>query len=305
MHSRDLPEIDYDEIKPTSTVLSEGSYSSNSVILATFKNQSVALKIVKLSRRNEGKQEVAILKALSGKSHPNIVNCIGYSFSFPLFIAYEFMPKGSLAKCITNNEINSAPIKMKIAIGLTQGTWYLHRNNIIHCDIKTDNVLMDEELNPKITDFGLSCFMPGDPAANCGSLFFAAPEIFNHYPNSAASDIHSLACTVWCVFSERLPYETLHKFPDKLASYVRTGGRETIDNNWPDTIKKYLEKGWRHQPSERATAGELLSLLEQAPITSRNKFLSSLSMWRTMHHNTAKEGYAPLDNLNQRYSKKI
>ncbi|KAM3712458.1 hypothetical protein ACB098_01G184100 [Castanea mollissima] len=104
--------------------------------------------------------------SISRTSHVNIVTLYGYCYErTKRALVYEFMPNGSLDKFIYNYESSSKncqleqKILFKIAVGVARGLEYLHRGcstRTLHFDIKPQNILLDEDFCPKISDFGLA-----------------------------------------------------------------------------------------------------------------------------------------------------
>ncbi|XP_051978505.1 interleukin-1 receptor-associated kinase 4 [Xyrauchen texanus] len=102
-------------------------------------------------------QEVQTLRSLK---HENLVNMVGYSSDGQhLCLVYAYMPNGSLLDRLACLE-GSAPLswhtRCSVAMGTARGLEYLHRNNHIHRDVKSANILLDECFIPKISDFGLT-----------------------------------------------------------------------------------------------------------------------------------------------------
>ncbi|KAL2348690.1 hypothetical protein Fmac_002690 [Flemingia macrophylla] len=121
-------------------------------------------------------------------SHPNLVKLLGYCCDDVEFLlVYEFMPKGSLENHLfwrnTNTEPLSWDTRLKIAIGAARGLAFLHTSEmqIIYRDFKASNILLDEDYNAKISDFGLAKLGPpaGDSHVTTrimGTYGYAAPE---------------------------------------------------------------------------------------------------------------------------------
>ncbi|CAJ1930658.1 unnamed protein product [Sphenostylis stenocarpa] len=122
-------------------------------------------------------------------SHPNLVKLLGYCCEdMEFLLVYEFMPKGSLENHLfwrnnNNTQALSWDTRLKIAIGAARGLAYLHTSEkqIIYRDFKASNILLDEEYNAKISDFGLAKLGPsaGDSHVTTriiGTYGYAAPE---------------------------------------------------------------------------------------------------------------------------------
>ncbi|GKC26152.1 protein kinase, ATP binding site-containing protein [Tanacetum coccineum] len=121
----------------------------------------VALK--SLDRRN-GQGDVEFwneITILSSYQHENIVSLLGYcDESGERILVYEYETRGSLERYL-NNDMLTWVQRLKISIGVARGLVCLHSEDgplqrVLHCDIKSSNILLDENLNSKISDFGLA-----------------------------------------------------------------------------------------------------------------------------------------------------
>ncbi|KVI01854.1 Concanavalin A-like lectin/glucanase, subgroup [Cynara cardunculus var. scolymus] len=132
----------------------------------------------------EWQAEVHFLGRLS---HPNLVRLLGYcSEDKELLLVYEFMEKGSLENYIFKRGLGpplSWSLQLKILIGVARGIAFLHttENQIIFRDLKSSNILLDQDFNAKIADFGLAKHGPvnGDTHLSTmvmGTYGYAAPE---------------------------------------------------------------------------------------------------------------------------------
>ncbi|KAJ9552781.1 hypothetical protein OSB04_016826 [Centaurea solstitialis] len=132
----------------------------------------------------EWQAEVNFLGRLS---HPNLVRLLGYcSEDKELLLVYEFMDKGSLENYIFKRGLGPPlpwSLQLKILIGVAQGIAFLHReeNQIIFRDLKSSNILLDQDFNAKLADFGLAKHGPvnGDTHLSTmvmGTYGYAAPE---------------------------------------------------------------------------------------------------------------------------------
>ncbi|GLT52816.1 hypothetical protein SLA2020_261340 [Shorea laevis] len=117
------------------------------------------------SKSNQGNREfVNEIGMISALQHPNLVRLYGCCVEGnQLFLVYEYMENNSLARALFGSEeyrLNlDWPSRQKICVGIARGLAFLHEEStlrIVHRDIKTTNVLLDRDLNPKISDFGLA-----------------------------------------------------------------------------------------------------------------------------------------------------
>ncbi|XP_075632933.1 putative serine/threonine-protein kinase PIX13 isoform X1 [Castanea sativa] len=156
------------------------SKSGNGMVIAVKKLNSKSVQGFQ-----EWQSEVNVLGRLS---HPNLVKLLGYcQEDRELLLIYEFMRKGSLENHLfgRGSAVQPLPwdIRLKIAIGVARGLAFLHTSDkrVIHRDIKTSNILLDESYTAKISDFGLAKLGPSASQSHVttrviGTYGYAAPE---------------------------------------------------------------------------------------------------------------------------------
>ncbi|XP_058206134.1 rust resistance kinase Lr10-like [Rhododendron vialii] len=164
----------------------------------------VAVKILNSTKGNgeEFINEVGIIGTIH---HVNVVRLVGYcADGFRRALIYEFLPNDSLEKfALSDRDKRLLGWKklLEIAMGIAKGIEYLHQGcdqQILHFDIKPHNILLDENLNPKITDFGLAKLCSKEQSVVSmttarGTIGYIAPEVFSrNFGNvSYKSDIYS------------------------------------------------------------------------------------------------------------------
>ncbi|KAG7542394.1 Protein kinase-like domain superfamily [Arabidopsis thaliana x Arabidopsis arenosa] len=170
--------------------------------------RDIALKILKESKGN-GEEFINELVSMSRASHVNIVSLFGFCYEgSQRAIIYEFMPNGSLDKFISENMSTKIDWKTlyNIAVGVARGLEYLHNScvsKIVHFDIKPQNILIDEDFCPKISDFGLAKLCKKKESIISmldarGTVGYIAPEMFskNYGGVSHKSDVYSYGMVV-------------------------------------------------------------------------------------------------------------
>ncbi|XP_041016227.1 probable serine/threonine-protein kinase PBL18 [Juglans microcarpa x Juglans regia] len=151
------------------------------------------------------------LKFLSRLDHPNIVKLIGYCLEGEnRILVYEYVTGGSLeARLFKENdaELNWSR-RIKIAVGAARGLAYLHTHgrSIIHRDVKSSNVLLEDDFNPKLSDFGLARYGPQDDQSHIssrvlGTRGYFAPEYFAKGHLTLKTDIYSFGVVLLEIFS--------------------------------------------------------------------------------------------------------
>ncbi|KAI8564996.1 hypothetical protein RHMOL_Rhmol03G0226000 [Rhododendron molle] len=164
----------------------------------------VAVKILNSTKENgeEFINEVGIIGTIH---HVNVVRLVGYcADGFRRALIYEFLPNDSLEKFASSDHRKRSlgwKKLLEIAMGIAKGIEYLHQGcdqQILHFDIKPHNILLDENLNPKITDFGLAKLCSKEQSVVSmttarGTIGYIAPEVFsrNFGKVSYKSDIYS------------------------------------------------------------------------------------------------------------------
>ncbi|XP_019059319.1 PREDICTED: LOW QUALITY PROTEIN: LEAF RUST 10 DISEASE-RESISTANCE LOCUS RECEPTOR-LIKE PROTEIN KINASE-like 1.3 [Tarenaya hassleriana] len=151
-----------------------------------------------LRRVEQFKNEIDILKSLK---HPNLVILYGCTsrHSRELLLVYEYISNGTLADHLHGDRAKthhlSWPVRLEIAIETANALSYLHASGIIHRDVKTTNILLDNNFQVKVADFGLSRLFPTDAThvstAPQGTPGYVDPEYYQCYRLNEKSDVYS------------------------------------------------------------------------------------------------------------------
>lgn len=151
--------------------------------------------------------------------HRNIVRCLGYSSETQhvrapyqgrfvwadlrqRLFCFEYLSKGSLADCLTGASFALQwSVRYQIIKGICEGVGYLHQHNIIHMDLKPQNILLDDNMVPKIADFGLSRRLSENQSRIItkriiGTPGYLAPEFLSSNAITFKADIYSLGVII-------------------------------------------------------------------------------------------------------------
>ncbi|KAF0913079.1 hypothetical protein E2562_020232 [Oryza meyeriana var. granulata] len=131
--------------------------------------------------------------------HKNLVRLLGFcNEGAERLLVYEFMPNGSLTGFLFDAIRPSWYLRVQFALGVARGLLYLHEEcstQIIHCDIKPQNILLDDNLTAKISDFGLAKLLRMDQTQTNtgirGTRGYVAPEWFKNIAITAKVDVYS------------------------------------------------------------------------------------------------------------------
>ncbi|KAL8096157.1 hypothetical protein AgCh_037199 [Apium graveolens] len=148
--------------------LGQGGYGGRVYKGKIANGRLVAVKVLN-ETQGKGEEFINEVASISRTSHVNVVTLLGFCFERNnQALIYEFMPNKSLDKFLCDDHYQRSPdssqlldsnILYKITVGIARGLEYLHRGcntRIVHFDIKPQNILLDEDFCPKISDFGLA-----------------------------------------------------------------------------------------------------------------------------------------------------
>jgi len=183
----------------------------------------------------------------------------------------EYVGAGNLQSLLHNSKKKLPFEKIcELALGIAHGVEYLHDVGILHRDLKSANILLDENMRPKIADFNLAKIERNQNTQTFagGTAEWMAPEVFYSGLYTPASDIYSLGVIFWEMVSRKDPYgdEVRYKTGPaaKLMEDVRKGKRPKIpsDTLLPYTYTKLIEQCWATNPQDRPTIKEIIRDLE-------------------------------------------
>lgn len=157
----------------------------------------------------DSSHEIYIMKMLD---HPLAVDYYeSFSDEERFYVVMEYLPRGSLFDYIVSHGKLSESISNNIFTQLVTSLSYLHKDlRVIHRDIKAENVLLDQNFNIRLIDFGLSCHFTHNEYNfdySVGSIGYLAPELVNHIPYDDKVDIWSLGVLLYALVTGCLPFE--------------------------------------------------------------------------------------------------
>lgn len=284
-------QFSYRELQRTTKSFKEklGAGGFGAVYKGVLANKAV-VAVKQLEGIEQGEKQFRMeVATISSTHHLNLVRLIGFcSEGRHRLLVYEFMKNGSLDNflfSVDSGKLNWAT-RYKIAIGTARGITYLHeecRDCIVHCDIKPENILLDENYVAKVSDFGLAKMInPKDHrewsmTSVRGTRGYLAPEWLANLPVTSKSDVYSYGMVLLEIVSGRRNFAVSDETGKKKFSawayeeFERGCIRGIIDKKLLDSEldMEQLEKAvqtsfWciQEQPSQRPSIGKVVQMLE-------------------------------------------
>ena len=200
-----------------SKIIGEGSFGN---VYRATDSSCGAVYAVKRSVNCKGKREfLSELTIIARLRHKNLVQLVGWcAEKEELLLVYEFMSNGSLDKHLHGTSSSSSSLtfsrRWKITRGIVSALMYLHQEceqQVIHRDIKSSNILLDKDFNPKLGDFGLAKLMDHNKSPDCtltaGTMGYLAPEYLQYGKATEKTDVFSFGVVVLEICCGRRPIE--------------------------------------------------------------------------------------------------
>ncbi|XP_028792796.1 probable leucine-rich repeat receptor-like protein kinase At5g49770 [Neltuma alba] len=254
--------------------------------------QLVAIKRAQKQSNLGVLQFKAEIELLSRVHHKNLVSLLGFCFERgEQMLVYEFVPNGTLKDSISGKSgirLDWAR-RLKVALGTARGLAYLHEHAnppVIHRDIKSTNILLDERLNAKVADFGLS-----KPMDNCekdhvttqvkGTMGYLDPDYYTTQQLTEKSDVYSFGVLMLELITARKPIQrgkhivkvfrstidktkNLHGLQEILDPALGLGSPLKELENFVDLAMNCVEDSGADRPTMSDVVKEIESMLKSA-----------------------------------------
>jgi serine/threonine protein kinase len=209
-------------------------------------------------------REIATMAAVNS---PFVLSLVGFTIEYPYSIITEFMPNGCLFYLCNRYHRKfqlSGTHQSIIALCLAHGLRELHRQNVIHRDLKSANILLDENRLPKICDFGIAKFF--DPRAlgrrmtrRIGTYTHMAPEVMSSTEYSLECDVYSYGMILYELAEGRNPFASI-KPSSLLLEKVPRDGITPDFASWdiPGPLLSLMRRCWVRNPAARPQWDEII-----------------------------------------------
>ena len=265
-------------------------------------NEEIAIKV--LTKQTLTQTEVSAYRrevySLTILAHPSLLKFCGYTENSPFLICTEYMANGSVYKKLhTTPEELTPTIRSLIAMNVARGLEYLHSKHILHRDMKSLNVLLDNNYNAKICDFGLVRSRNNVPMTGMiGTIHWMAPEVLMSAPfYDDKVDVYSFGMFLWELLTNQVPYKDLNP-AQIIKKVIELGERPPIPSDCPPQLARLIQNCWAGDPKERPSMVQIVINLQdpdyhfagtnetefqlQAGLSSRHKYSTSVPFVRSI-----------------------
>ena len=206
----------------------------------------------------------------------------------PPYYVMEYLERGSLAE-----RLKAGPIAVDEALHLFHdiaiGLVHAHGKGVLHCDLKPANVLLDQDMHPRLADFGQSR-MSNEQRPALGTMFYMAPEQADlHAVPDARWDVYALGAVLYCMLTGQPPYRS-----DAAAAEISQG------TDIEDQLQRYVHLLHAAPPpsAHRATHGvsrDLVEIIDRClAINPSNRFANPQAVLDALRLRTARRARRPL-----------
>ncbi|GAM27145.1 hypothetical protein SAMD00019534_103200, partial [Acytostelium subglobosum LB1] len=259
--------IDESKLQMEELEFSKGSFSK--VYKGCYNGRSVCVKVIKKDMIDPEllvfiDREVDILQDLLDHEHRNIVQFIGVGGREQLlFLVTELISGGDLGTLLYDSTAIKIPwsLKLNLAKDIAEGMVYLHSKNIMHRDLKSNNLLIGDDWSVKICDFGFAKIIAPHTMTTtiCGTDEWMSPEVILGMSYNFSADIYSYGMVLielitQCRLQERLPQNSFDIDEEQL--------NEILPSDCPEEFWKLAKECCSYTPEDRPDFSAIVQKLE-------------------------------------------
>ncbi|KAK4606842.1 hypothetical protein RGQ29_000898 [Quercus rubra] len=273
-------------------LLGQGTFAKVYYARSIGTNQSVAIKVIdkekimKVALIDQIKREISVMRLVK---HPNIIHLYEVmATKTKIYFVVEYAKGGELFNKVSKGKLKE-DVARRYFQQLINAVDFCHSRGVYHRDIKPENLLLDENDNLKVSDFGLSALaeskrQDGLLHTTCGTPAYVAPEVINRKGyDGAKADIWSCGVVLYVLLAGYLPFHD----SNLMEMYRKIGKAEYRCPNWfPPEVRRLLSKMLDPNPNTRAP---------MAKIRESSWFRKGLSSKRTSPERKSKDVSPDMD----------
>ncbi|GMY10457.1 CBL-interacting serine/threonine-protein kinase 10-like [Fagus crenata] len=244
-------------------LLGQGTFAKVYYARSISTNQSVAIKVIdkekilKVALMDQIKREISVMKLVK---HPNIIHLFEVmATKTKIYFVMEYAKGGELFNKVAKGKLKE-DVARRYFQQLINAVDFCHSRGVYHRDIKPENLLLDENDNLKVSDFGLSALaeskrQDGLLHTTCGTPAYVAPEVISRKGyDGAKADIWSCGVVLYVLLAGYLPFHD----SNLMEMYRKIGKSEYRCPNWfPPEVRRLLSKMMDPNPNTRASMSKI------------------------------------------------
>ncbi|XP_044953782.1 serine/threonine/tyrosine-protein kinase HT1-like [Hordeum vulgare subsp. vulgare] len=269
------------------------SGSNSRIYRGIYRQRAVAVKMVRLPESDEDRRRAleeqfnSEVSFLSRLRHPNVVQFVAACKRPPVYsIITEYMSQGTLRMYLHKKDPYSLSTEtvLRLALDVARGMEYLHAQGVIHRDLKSHNLLLNDEMRVKVADFGTSCLESHSSRAgagagagtgagaggggsgegrgtNMGTYRWMAPEMVRDKPCTRKVDVYSFGIVLWELTTCLVPFQGMTPVQAAYAACEKNA-RPPLSPTCPPALNNLIKMCWAANPARRPEFSYVVSVLE-------------------------------------------